>query len=92
MVFRYQTAEPSVRSVHSPRVCFRTETNVLFRLATVNFFLGCVGVTQVSRILMYQRSQEAASVGQVAETDTKDVANTVKSIAAGPKGAAQKAE
>lgn len=66
-------------------------TDNALRLAAVNFFLGCVGVTQVTRILMYQRSQEAASAGQIAEKDAKDVANTVKGIAANPEGAAQKA-
>ena len=40
---------------------------------------------------MYQRSQEASSAGQVAERDAKDVADTVKGIAADPEGAAQKA-
>ncbi len=75
----------------SPICPFRIETNDFLRLAAVNFFLGCVGVTQVTRILMYQRSQEAASAGQVAERDAKDVANTVKGIATDPEGAAQKA-
>ena len=40
---------------------------------------------------MYQRSQEAATAGQVAEKDAKEVANTVKGIATDPEGAAQKA-
>lgn len=40
---------------------------------------------------MYQRSEEAASAGQVAEKDAKDVANTAKGIATDPERAAQKA-
>ena len=40
---------------------------------------------------MYQRSQEAASAGQTAEKDAKDIAHTVKGIATDPEGAAQKA-
>ncbi|MCJ1327793.1 hypothetical protein MMC10_004468 [Thelotrema lepadinum] len=49
--------------------------NVL--LATVNFFLGCVGVTQVSRIFMYRRSVE----GQSAVEAAKDVAIDMKETA-----------
>lgn len=41
---------------------------------------------------MYQRSQEAASAGQVARKDVKDVADTAKGIATDPEGAAQKAQ
>ena len=40
---------------------------------------------------MYQRSQEAASAGNIAKTDAKDVANTAKNIARDPEGAAQQA-
>lgn len=35
----------------------------MYRLAAVNFFLGCVGVTQVSRIVMYHRSQNQKAIG-----------------------------
>lgn len=90
MVFRYQTAEPPVR-IDNSLILLQFETNNSRRLAAVNFFLGCVGVTQVTRILIYQRSQKAASAAQIAETDVKDVANTVKGIATNPEGAAQKA-
>lgn len=45
----------------------------------------------MTRILMYQRSQEAASAGQIAEKDAKEVANTAKGIVANPEGAVQKA-
>ncbi|KAL9126802.1 MAG: hypothetical protein Q9175_007856 [Cornicularia normoerica] len=72
------------------RWCFVIKPRNLL-LAAVNFFLGCVGVTQVTRILMYQRSQEAASAGQIAEKDAKDVANAVNRIATNPEGAAEKA-
>lgn len=40
---------------------------------------------------MYPRSQEAASAGQIAEKDAKDVANAVNRIATNPEGAAEKA-
>ncbi|KAM0800165.1 hypothetical protein BDR22DRAFT_266664 [Usnea florida] len=72
------------------RWCFVIKPRNLL-LAAVNFFLGCVGVTQLSRILLYQRSQEAASAEQIAQKDVKDGVNTVKRIATDPEGAAQKA-
>ena len=43
----------------------------------MNFFLGCVGVTQVSRIFMYRRSVE----GQSAVEAAKDVAIDMKETA-----------
>jgi len=36
-------------------------------LAAVNFFLGMVGVVQVSRILMYQQAQKALKEKEEAE-------------------------
>ena len=38
---------------------------VFFRLASVNFLLGCVGLVQVTRVLMYQKGLEgeAAAAG-----------------------------
>ena len=92
MVFRHKTAKPSVGTALDLVVSLRkSKTNRLVRLAAVNFFLGCVGVTQVTRILLYQRSQEAASAGQIAQKDAKDGVNTVKGITTDPEGAAQKA-
>ncbi|MCJ1421733.1 hypothetical protein MMC32_008099 [Xylographa parallela] len=59
------------------RWCFVIKPrNVL--LATVNFFLGCVGVAQVTRILMYQRSVKNGTVGQVVKEDARDIAETEK--------------
>lgn len=91
-MFRHKTAKPSVGTALKLGVSpLKSKTNSLVSLAAVNFFLGCVGVTQVTRILLYQRSQEASSAGQVARKDAKDGANTVKGIATDPEGAAQKA-
>lgn len=42
-------------------------------MATVNFFLGCVGVIQVTRILMWQSSQKNMSAGAQVE-EAKDAA------------------
>ncbi len=36
-------------------------------LATVNFFLGLVGIVQVSRIFVYQRSQKTQPIQNAAE-------------------------
>ena len=91
-MFCYQTAKHSVRTITSLEILFQIETNNFsIRLAAVNFFLGCVGVTQVTRILMYQRSQENVSTGQITERNVTDIANTAKGIATNPEGAAQKA-
>ncbi|KAJ5439058.1 mitochondrial pyruvate carrier 2 [Penicillium daleae] len=45
--------------------------NVL--LAAVNFFLGCVGVVQVSRIFMWQRSQTGSSLEAAKELEHEAV-------------------
>ncbi len=83
------------RSVLLPLRIFRqilqAATNRCYGLAAVNFFLCCVGVTQVTRILLWQRSQEAASAGKVAEKDAREVADTAKGIAKNPVGAAKNA-
>ncbi|MCJ1453065.1 hypothetical protein MMC28_003410 [Mycoblastus sanguinarius] len=60
-------------------------------LAAVNFFLGCVGVIQVSRILTYQQSVKNASPAEVAKKDAEEVKDTAKGIAEDPEGAAKKA-
>ncbi|KAL8740890.1 MAG: hypothetical protein Q9190_006447 [Brigantiaea leucoxantha] len=60
-------------------------------LAAVNFFLGCVGVTQVARIVMYQQELKKSGISQVAESNAKDAVDTAKSIAQDPEGAAKNA-
>ncbi|KAI1772752.1 UPF0041-domain-containing protein [Hypoxylon cercidicola] len=57
------------------RWCFViTPQNYL--LAAVNFFLGCVGVTQVARILMYRSSQK--NLPEAAEAKVAEVKDAVK--------------
>ncbi|EGD93299.1 hypothetical protein TESG_00846 [Trichophyton tonsurans CBS 112818] len=56
--------------------------NVL--LATVNFFVGCVGFTQVTRIFLYRRSQDGS-----AKEAVKDLAHEATDSA---KAAVHKAE
>ncbi|RDW92526.1 mitochondrial pyruvate carrier [Coleophoma crateriformis] len=49
-------------------------------LATVNFFLGCVGVAQVTRILLWRRSPEGKAALQLeaAQQSAVDTAKDVK--------------
>jgi hypothetical protein len=50
-------------------------------LAAVNFFLGIVGVVQVSRIVSYNMSQKNKTVGdqvEEAKESVKEVAHDVK--------------
>ena len=61
----------------------------LASLAAVNFFLGCVGVAQVSRIFMYRRSLEGSSV-EAAKSLEHDVAGSAKSAVSEVEGAAKK--
>ncbi|KAJ5368067.1 mitochondrial pyruvate carrier 2 [Penicillium cataractarum] len=51
--------------------------NVL--LAAVNFFLGCVGVVQVSRIFMWQRSQTGSSLEAAKELEG-EAADSAKAV------------
>ncbi|MCJ1311512.1 Mitochondrial pyruvate carrier 2 [Agyrium rufum] len=60
-------------------------------LAAVNFFLFCVGVTQVSRILLYQQSVKNGTIKDVVKQDTKEAEKTVEEIAKDPEAAADKA-
>lgn len=60
-------------------------------LAAVNFLLGCVGVVQVTRILMYQQSLKDTTLPEVARQDAKDEAEIAKGIAKNSEGAARKA-
>ncbi|KAI4277996.1 MAG: hypothetical protein L6R35_006112 [Caloplaca aegaea] len=48
--------------------------NVL--LAAVNFFLGCVGVVQVSRILTWQQSVKNGTAPEAIEQDAMDAVRT----------------
>ncbi|KAL9098062.1 MAG: hypothetical protein Q9163_006203 [Psora crenata] len=61
-------------------------------LAAVNFFLGCVGVTQVMRIFLYQRSlKDAATPGQMAENVVNDAKHSAKGLVVNAEGTAKKA-
>ena len=58
------------------RWCFViTPQNYL--LAAVNFFLGCVGITQVTRILLYRSSQK--NLPAAAESEVVQAKEAIKS-------------
>lgn len=60
-------------------------------LAAVNFFLACVGVTQLTRIALYQRSLKDASAEQLAKEGLQDVKENVEGLAKDVEGAARNA-
>ncbi|OJJ43021.1 hypothetical protein ASPZODRAFT_136556 [Penicilliopsis zonata CBS 506.65] len=66
-----------------------TPRNVL--LATVNFFLGCVGAVQVSRILMYRRSLNDGSSVEAAKDIEAEVVDAAKSVVEKTEKAVEKA-
>lgn len=64
--------------VHPPN----SNSHVLTRstsLATVNFFLGVVGITQVTRILLWRNSQKG-SIAETVEDVKEEVKQDVKEI------------
>ncbi|KAH8695232.1 UPF0041 domain protein [Talaromyces proteolyticus] len=62
------------------RWCFIIKPrNVL--LATVNFFLGCTGLVQVTRILLWRRSQEGGSTAAAAKHLAEETTESAKSVA-----------
>ncbi|KAL8870600.1 MAG: hypothetical protein Q9174_003394 [Haloplaca sp. 1 TL-2023] len=73
------------------RWCFIIKPrNIL--LAAVNFFLGCVGVTQVTRILMWQQSVKAGTaVTETIEQDAKNAVQTLEGTAENPEARAKSA-
>jgi mitochondrial pyruvate carrier 2 len=50
------------------------------RLAAVNFFLGIVGVIQVSRIVAYNYSKKGESTTTQLEDAKEDVVDSAKSL------------
>ncbi|KAL8822444.1 MAG: hypothetical protein Q9191_006823 [Dirinaria sp. TL-2023a] len=60
-------------------------------LAAVNFLLAGVGITQLTRIYMYQKSLENGSLAQVAEKDAQEVVGVAKDVTKDPQGAAERA-
>ncbi|OJJ55876.1 hypothetical protein ASPSYDRAFT_48140 [Aspergillus sydowii CBS 593.65] len=60
-----------------------------YLLAAVNFFLGCVGVIQVSRIFNYRRSLDGSSKEAVKDME-HELAGDAKAVASGAKEAVKK--
>lgn len=70
------------------------ETNGSNSLAAVNFFLGCVGIVQVSRIVMWQRSVKGDAASELVQQDAKDAVRTAKDasgVTENPEAAAKNA-
>lgn len=57
-------------------------TNRIYSLAAVNFFLGVVGVVQVSRIVSYNMSQKGETVGDQVKEAKEDVEGVAKGLKA----------
>jgi mitochondrial pyruvate carrier 2 len=65
------------------RWCFVIRPKNMF-LASVNALLFCVGTTQVSRVLMYQKSLKGDSVGSEAKKAIKQEGETLEKIVEEP--------
>ena len=55
----------------------------------MNFFLGCVGAVQVTRIFMWQRSQDG-TVAEAAQTLEQGAVDSAKAAAGEAEGAVKK--
>lgn len=84
----YQAPQRSVRGFKA-QTTGTTLTNHSHRLAAVNFFLGCVGAVQVTRILMWQRSQDSSAT-ETAQAVEQEAVGTVKAVAGEAEGAVKK--
>jgi hypothetical protein len=56
-------------------------------LASVNFLLFCVGATQTTRVLLYNRSLKNDSVVDVAKKEAGKDASAIEKIVEDPKAA-----
>lgn len=56
-------------------------------LASVNFMLFCVGATQVTRALIYQRSVKGDTVGEEIKQAGKDAEAALEKVVEDPKAA-----
>ena len=57
------------------------------RLAAVNFFLACVGITQLSRIFLYQRSVKNSDSTAVIKEDARDLKDSAAAVVGETKAA-----
>ncbi|KAI9697448.1 MAG: hypothetical protein M1836_004726 [Candelina mexicana] len=70
------------------RWCFIIKPRNVF-LAAVNFFLGCVGFTQVMRIWLYNRSVKDTPISQEVKEVKGSIVGTTKNLVNDPKGVAK---
>jgi mitochondrial pyruvate carrier 2 len=57
----------------------------------VNFFLGCVGVTQVTRILLYQRRLKNGDLSEVVKEDARELKDSARGVVGEVKAVAREA-
>ena len=57
----------------------------------MNFLLGCVGVVQVSRILMYRQALKNGTITELKDDEVKDMKDTAKDVAEEARGKAKAA-
>jgi hypothetical protein len=55
----------------------------------VNFFLGCVGVTQVTRILLYQRKLKNGDMAAVMKEEAHELKESAGDVVGGAKAIAR---
>jgi hypothetical protein len=68
------------------RWCFIIKPQNIF-LATINFGLMCVGLTQVTRITLYHQAQKKGGIKEAAKEEAKAAEDIVKDTAAAAKKA-----
>lgn len=62
-----------------------------YRLAGVNSFLACVGVTQLSRIFLYQRSLKNENLTAAVKEDARELKDSAAGVVSETKGAVRQA-
>jgi hypothetical protein len=80
LVLDHQAQELPVRAIR-PQCPPRGHVTNRVSLAAVNFFLGCVGVVQVTRIFNYRRSLEGGSAKEAAKDLEHEIADSAKAVA-----------
>ncbi|GAB7359963.1 hypothetical protein MBLNU230_g7488t1 [Neophaeotheca triangularis] len=73
------------------RWCFVIKPRNLF-LASVNFLLFCVGTTQVTRVLMWRKSQDNESLGEEIADVAKEQGKVLENVVEHPEKALNKVQ
>jgi hypothetical protein len=73
-------------------LCGQSADCINCSLASVNFLLFCVGATQVSRILLWQKAQKGDTIPEELKKAGKQEGRELEAIAKDPKGAYENAK